>query len=110
MFLNSTTVEDTLEHVQTAQKEHLNEINQWRMKYSLELIDDVWTYLNCIVVPKDNILQRGVIALHHDSQTAGHPGQKRTMQAIERNYWWPTIKFNTTMFVKGCAICQSMKP
>jgi hypothetical protein len=40
---------------------------------------------------ENNDLRRGVISLSHDSTTAGHPGQKRTIMAIEKELWWPTI-------------------
>lgn len=55
-------------------------------------------------------LKRGVISLYHDFPTAGHPGQRKTLTSILRDYWWPDIRTNVFDFIKGCATCQSTKP
>jgi hypothetical protein len=55
-------------------------------------------------------LRRGVISLYHDFPTAGHPGGRKTLFNIARDYWWPTIRIDIADFVKGCATCQATKP
>ena len=42
-------------------------------------------------VPKDHKLRIEIIKLHHDTPTAGHPGQWKTLELVTRNYWWPGI-------------------
>jgi hypothetical protein len=41
---------------------------------------------------------------------AGHPGTLRTKQAIEKDFWWPTLSQDVKSYVQGCATCQSTKP
>jgi hypothetical protein len=61
-----------------------------------------------VVVGNDN-LWRGVIALFHDSITAGHPGITKTIHAVAQYYWWPGMKDFITQYIKGCMICQIHK-
>ncbi|KAL7281156.1 hypothetical protein ACG7TL_004464 [Trametes sanguinea] len=62
-----------------------------------------------VVVPANKELRGRVIASHHDSITAGHPGRAKTQELIQRSYWWPSIRRDVQAYVKGCAICQRTK-
>lgn len=50
-----------------------------------------------------------IIASHHDSITAGHPGRAKTQELVQCSYWWPSIRPNIQAYVKGCAVCQRTK-
>jgi Integrase zinc binding domain len=41
---------------------------------------------------------------------AGHPGASNTWIAVAWDYWWPDLKKYITSYIKGCTMCQSMKP
>jgi Integrase zinc binding domain len=41
---------------------------------------------------------------------AGHPGASNTWIAVARDYWWPDLKKYVASYIKGCAMCQSIKP
>ncbi|QRW24437.1 Retrotransposable element Tf2 protein [Rhizoctonia solani] len=43
----------------------------------------------------------------HDSPLAGHPGQQRTLELLNRNYWWPGMKSSAKEWVECCPICQA---
>ncbi|KAK3566671.1 hypothetical protein QTP86_002846 [Hemibagrus guttatus] len=64
---------------------------------------------NCLFVPKavrSQILQWG-----HCSRLTCHPGTSRTLEFLQRRFWWPTIKEDVTTFVKACPTCnQGMSP
>lgn len=62
-----------------------------------------------IVIPADKALRGHVIAAHHDSVSAGHPGQAKTQELVYRSYWWPSIKKDVKAYVKGCTVCQRSK-
>ena len=47
--------------------------------------------------------------MHHDHETAGHPGELETYNAIKSQYWWPGLQTFVKNYVKGCAICQRFK-
>ena len=63
-----------------------------------------WNY-----VPKDFELRKDIVKMHHNHETAGHPGELETYNAIRSQYWWPGLRTFVKNYVKGCAICQQFK-
>lgn len=62
---------------------------------------------NCLFVPKavrSQILQWG-----HCSRLTCHPGTSRTLEFLQRRFWWPTIKEDVTTFVNACPTCNQGK-
>jgi hypothetical protein len=47
--------------------------------------------------------------MFHDHETAGHPGELETYNAIRQYYWWPGLRTFVKNYVKGCAVCQQFK-
>ena len=62
-----------------------------------------------LYVPKNKVLREDIIRTHHDTRTAGHPGQKGTRELITRNYFWPGITSDVNRYVAGCVKCQRTK-
>ena len=62
------------------------------------------------MVPPDEDLRREILRNAHDHRIAGHPGIKKTLLAVIRNYWWPKMGEFVTNYVKGCGVCQETKP
>ena len=60
------------------------------------------------IVPKAARVK--VLQLAHNSMTAGHFGQERTMEAIRRRIDWPGIATDVRELCKSCPICQKAKP
>jgi hypothetical protein len=60
-----------------------------------------------ILIPKS--LQREVIKLNHSLPTAGHPGVRRTLKMVSRQYTWQRMAKGTTQFVKACKACLAQK-
>ena len=48
-------------------------------------------YKGMVYVPKDRTLRERIIAAHHDTTVAGHPGRHKTVELIRRSYWWPSM-------------------
>ena len=42
-------------------------------------------------VPKDQDLQRDILKMFHDHETAGHPGELETYNAVRQQFWWPGL-------------------
>ena len=63
-----------------------------------------------IVIPKDRDLHQRIISAHHDTITAGHPGQFKTQELIKQNYYWEGLTHNVKTYVNGCQICPKIKP
>ncbi len=54
-------------------------------------------------------LRTKVIEAHHNTPLAGHPGIAKTLELINRNYWWPSMKEIIQHYVKTCVVCQRTK-
>ena len=60
-----------------------------------------------IVLPKE--FQRQMYADQHEANSAGHPGFHRTMQRLQRLYWWPTMRSDIGTWIRECDVCQRNK-
>ena len=47
--------------------------------------------------------------MFHDHETAGHPGELKTYNAIHQHYWWPGLRTYVKNYVQGCGVCQQFK-
>ena len=60
-------------------------------------------------IPRDDNLRQDIARLFHDHETAGHPGELETYNAIRQHYWWPGLRTYVKNYVQGCGICQQFK-
>src|SRR5271169_4111306 len=60
-------------------------------------------------IPRNEELRRDIVKSFHDHETAGHPGELGTYNAVRQHYWWPGLKTFIKNYVQGCAICQQFK-
>ena len=42
-------------------------------------------------VPKDQDLRQDILKMFHDHETAGHPGELETYNAVQQQFWWPGL-------------------
>lgn len=66
-------------------------------------------HTNRWVVPNDNELRLQLVKEVHDHPTAGHPGQRKTLQLLQRNYWWPHMKGWINNYIDTCHECKRAK-
>ena len=62
---------------------------------------------NLLWVPK-GLVQR-IMESEHDTMVAGHTGQDKTIELIERNFWWPKMNERIIDFVRSSPDCQRNK-
>ena len=82
----------------------------WIQKKASQLMDEEGGYFTLhglIVVPES--MQTEVIRLHHDSPTAGHMGESKTMDLIQRQFWWSKMAESVHLYVQRCDSCQRNK-
>jgi hypothetical protein len=60
-------------------------------------------------VPPDQALRMEIFKICHDDYLAGHFGVKKTLELIQRKYYWPELRKETAEYVKGCDLCQRTK-
>ena len=59
-----------------------------------------------LYMPESNILWMEIIQKHHDSPVSGHPGYEKTIELLQRNYWWPGMATLVKDCVARCDTCQ----
>lgn len=64
---------------------------------------------NCkVVVPK--LMRKKVLTFGHDHPMAGHLGQKKTMDRIKSEFWWPGFGGDVKRHCLSCDVCQRSAP
>jgi hypothetical protein len=71
--------------------------------------DGTLTYHDLIYVPLDKDLRADIISYHHDTRLSGHYGENKTIELIRRRYWWPTLRWDVKLYIRGCEACQWTK-
>lgn len=71
--------------------------------------DGLLYFRNRLYIPRQRNLRADILHAHHDAPTAGHPGSKKTLELINRSYYWPTMAQDVTRYVAGCEACQRTK-
>ena len=70
---------------------------------------EILTYQGQVFLPDKDNIRRDIIKLHHDHQTAGHPGYLKPQQLVSEGYWWPGMAQYIKKYVEGCSVCQQNK-
>src|ERR1700728_3731798 len=60
-------------------------------------------------IPRNTELRRELVKSFHDHETAGHPGEIGTYNAVRQHYWWPGLRTFVKNYVQGCGTCQQFK-
>ena len=60
-------------------------------------------------IPRNMDLRREIVKSFHDHETAGHPGEIGTYNAVQQHYWWPGLRTFVKNYISGCGTCQQFK-
>ena len=102
----STLVEDIKKHKTT-----LDDVwNKHRNLHGWTYEDGVVCWYNRIYVPQADSLRKRIMRESHNVLTAGHPGRSKTIELIQRDFWWPSLAKDVRTYVDGCPTCQRTKP
>jgi RNase H-like domain found in reverse transcriptase/Integrase zinc binding domain len=110
LFANAVMSLDIKQEVYNRQGTAASQIQQWVKDHGLTSVNHHWFKGARPVVTDDLSLQRSILHMYHNHESAGHPGIFNTYVSLARDYWWPDMKQFVVQYVKGCAICQSTKP
>lgn len=67
-----------------------------------------WFFGTRLYVP-DGPIRLRVLRNFHDSPTAGHFGRDKTLQTMQRWFYWPDMSQTVQSYVKTCDTCQRTK-
>ena len=68
--------------------------------------DRLLRFKGCVYVPKDAAIRAEVMRTHHDDPQGGHFGEKRTLDTIQRKYYWQGLPGDVKNYVHTCPVCQ----
>ena len=91
------------------QRENKETWEEWKRLHSCEEKGGTLYKKDALAVMSGGEAYKDLLKRYHDGITAGHPGVWKTWQALQRDYWWPTMKAFIKEYVAGCAVCQQTK-
>ena len=80
---------DVKNAIETLQEEGPTDLKNDLQNWKIEKVNKKRTifYKGKNYIPKDQELQRDIVKMFHDHETAGHPGELETYNAIRQHYW-----------------------
>ena len=85
-------IETTALDEQIRQNQNEEVIKTWIKKgWKIHRKEDTWWKDLAIVVTNPEEIQKALMEMYHDGDTAGHPGIYRTFTQIVKDYWWPDL-------------------
>jgi hypothetical protein len=66
-------------------------------------------YRNRLVVPDHDELKLKLLEHVHDLPVAGHPGRGKTLELLQREYYWPNMHNTIRRYVASCHTCRRAK-
>ena len=61
----------------------------------------------CLFVPRS--VRSEVLQWGHASHITAHPGTRRTLEFLQRRFWWPGMARDVASFVGACSVCARSK-
>jgi len=62
-----------------------------------------------LIDPDNHDLQLQIIHRHHASAPAGHPGRTKSLDLLNRRYWWPGMSLMVRKYCNACLLCDKTK-
>ena len=59
-----------------------------------------------VYVPQSPAVTEELMRMHHDDPYSGHFGQARTLDLLQRKYYWTGMGADVERYTKTCQICQ----
>jgi len=72
-------------------------------------VSGVYMLKDAIVLPDYAGLRKQVMTECHDTPYSGHPGRNKTLNLVQRLFWWPSMAADVAQHVKFCTSCQRNK-
>lgn len=66
-------------------------------------------YRDRLFVPNHEGIRTVVIHRAHSSGPVGHPGRTKTVDLLNRSYWWPGMAKDVRTYVRACELCVRTK-
>ena len=75
----------------------------------LQLEDGFWMHEGRLYVPDIPDLRKELMEEAHVPPYSGHGGRQKTLELLQRNFYWPAMNLSVAHFVESCRLCQQHK-
>jgi len=75
----------------------------------VEYVDGSLYYKGRLYIPDHLELKRTIVSKEHDTLVAGYMGQDKTVELVQRNFFWPQMDSWIRDYVRSCEDCQKDK-
>ena len=106
LFARALTIGAEEKQIREQQQVDKNLFEDWKRIHQCEEEDGALFRRGALVVTSREENYRNLLRRYHNGTTAEHPGVWKTWQALQQDYWWPTMKAFIKAYMAGCAICQ----
>src|SRR5437588_6570513 len=104
------TLEFDEEFIQRVKKATQNaKVYQKDLENDLENQSGLLHFQKRLRIPHNEEIKREILESEHDHPTAGHFGQKKTLEIVSRNFYWPNMEETINEYVRTCDACQRNK-
>jgi hypothetical protein len=84
-----------------------DDVKEFLEPYSI--LEDLVLRNSLVYIPDSDEVKLQIIKAHHDTSTAGHLGQDKTLELLTRNYYWPRLRQFVNEYVRTCDTCARNK-
>src|SRR6202165_392033 len=92
-----------LESLRNPELPRTPDVQEYLEPFSMQ--DDLVLYNGLVYVPQNDLVKTKIVKTCHDSVTAGHPGQAKTLELVNRDYHWPRMRQFVNEYVNSCDTC-----
>jgi hypothetical protein len=96
-----------LENLHNPDLERTEEVKELLEPFSMQEGLVLWNGL--VYIPQDDEIKLQILKSCHDSITAGHLGQAKTLELISRDYYWPKMRNFVNEYIRSCDVCARNK-
>ena len=105
----STWITDVGDHIQDQIQEYTKAHDLAESYKNYDEEDGILSRDGKIFVLDNDNLQMEIVHLHHDTPLAGHPGQEKMLELLERSYFWLGMSMYVKNYVSRCDQCAHFK-
>lgn len=104
-------LQDIIKHLRQPSLLRSSEIDvKLAQPYTYDMNTNLLYYDNRLYIPNNHALKLQVVQHAHNHPTSGHMGQQKTLDLVERYYYFPGMRQFVKTYVNGCHTCARNKP
>ena len=100
-------ISEYLENLRNPELPREDDVREFLEPFSMR--EDLVLFNGLIYIPENDDIKLQILQQCHDSPTAGHLGQAKTLELVSRNYYWPRMRPYVNDYIRSCDVCARNK-